>query len=327
MRAAVYERTGPADAVLQVLELPTPAPGPGEVLVRVHASGINPVDVKTRAGLRSTALPFPRITPHSDGAGVIEAVGDGIARSRCGERVWLYNAAWGRAAGTAAEYIALPATLAVPLPEHTDFFAGACLGIPALTAWQAVAVDGGVRDKTVLVAGGAGAVGHYAIQFARAAGARRVLASVSGPEKAALALAAGAEQALNYRTEDFAAQVLALTDGRGVDRIIEVDGKANIAQDAALVAAEGDVIVYGTGGAEVPVPFFPSVLKNLRYRFFIVFNLTPAARAAALADLTRQLLRGQLQHHPGPTFGLDDIAAAHRAVEQGAVGNVVLKMR
>lgn len=324
MRAAVFERTGPADEVLQLVDLPTPSPGPGEVLVRVHTSGINPVDVKTRAGLRSSQLPFPRITPHSDGAGVIEAVGDGIARSRCGERVWLYNACWGRAAGTAAEYVALPATLAVPLPDETSFGAGACLGIPALTAWQAVSVDGGVRGKTVLVAGGAGAVGHYAIQFARAAGAARVFASVSGPQKAALALAAGADHVINYRTEDLVAQVLALTDGRGVERVIEVDGNANIAQDAALVAAEGDVIVYGNGGGDVPVPFFPSVLKNLRYRFFIVFNLTPAARGAALADLTRQLLSGRLQHQLGPAFALADIAAAHRAVEAGAIGNVVL---
>jgi len=324
MRAAVFERTGPADEVLQLVDLPTPSPGPGEVLVRVHTSGINPVDVKTRAGLRSSQLPFPRITPHSDGAGVIEAVGDGIAHSRRGERVWLFNACWGRAAGTAAEYVALPATLAVPLPDETSFAAGACLGIPALTAWQAVAVDDGVRGKTVLVAGGAGAVGHYAIQFARAAGAARVFASVSGPQKAALALAAGADHVINYRTEDLVAQVLALTDGRGVDRVIEVDGNANIAQDAALVAAEGDVIVYGNGGGDVPVPFFPSVLKNLRYRFFIVFNLTPAARGAALTDLTRQLLSGRLQHQLGPAFALNDIAAAHRAVEAGAIGNVVL---
>ena len=324
MRAAVFDRTGPAEEVLELLDLPVPSPAPGEVLIRIHASGINPVDVKTRAGLRSTQLPFPRITPHSDGAGVIEAVGDGIAPSRRGERVWVYNACWGRAAGTAAEFVALPAALAVPLPDNTSFAAGACLGIPALTAWQAVAVDDGVRGKSVLVAGGAGAVGHYAIQFARAAGARQVLASVSGPEKAAIALAAGADAVINYREKDLVAQTLELTAGRGVDRVIEVDGRANLERDAALVAAEGDVVVYGSGGGDVTVPFFPSVLKNLRYRFFIVFNLAPADRAAALADLTRQLLDGRLQHHLGPAFPLAEIAAAQRAVELGAVGNVVL---
>lgn len=326
MRAAVFDRTGPAEEVLQLIDLPVPVPAPGEVLVRVHASGINPVDVKTRAGLRTTQLPFPRITPHSDGAGVITAVGDGVAPNRRGERVWLYNACWGRAAGTAAEFVALPAALAVPLPDNTSFAAGACLGIPALTAWQAVAVDGGVRGKSVLVAGGAGAVGHYVIQFARAAGARQVLASVSGPEKAAIALAAGADAVINYREEELVACTLALTTGRGVDRVIEVDARANLERDAALVAAEGDVVVYGSGGGEVVVPFFASVLKNLRYRFFIVFNLPPAVRAAALADLTRQLLDGQLQHQLGPRFPLAGIAAAQRAVEQGAVGNVVLDL-
>ena len=324
MRAALFDRTGPAAEVLQLVDIATPEPGAGEVRVRVHASGVNPVDVKMRGGARTTQLAFPSITPHSDGAGVIEAIGAGVPAARLGERVWLHNACWGRPQGTAAESVVVPSLQAVPLPANTSFAAGACFGIPALTAWQAVNIDGGVHGKTVLVAGGAGAVGHYAIQFARAAGAARILASVSGPEKAAIALAAGADVAINYRTEDLVARVLAETAGRGVHRVIEVDGKANLAQDALLVQAEGDVIVYGSGGADVAVPFLPSVVKNLRYRFFIVFNLTPADRAAANADLTRQLLAGTLQHHLGPSFPLARIAEAHEAVESGAVGNVVV---
>jgi NADPH2:quinone reductase len=190
MRAVLFERTGPAADVLHLVDIATPEPGAGEVRVRVHASGVNPVDVKTRGGARTTQLAFPHITPHSDGAGVIDAIGTGVPSARLGERVWLYNACWGRPQGTAAEFVVLPSAQAVPLPENTSFAAGACFGIPALTAWQAVNVDGGVTSKTVLVAGGAGAVGHYAIQFARAAGAARILSSVSGPEKAAIALAA-----------------------------------------------------------------------------------------------------------------------------------------
>ena len=170
MRAAYYERVGPAREVLTVGELPTPVPGPGEVRVRVHFSGVNPSDVKTRNGMRGGALPFPRIVPHSDGAGFIDAVGMGVDEARIGERVWLWNAGWKRANGTAAEYVTLPQEQAVELPAHIDLAAGACLGIPALTAYHAVACGGGVTDKTVLVAGGAGAVGHYAVQLAKSRG-------------------------------------------------------------------------------------------------------------------------------------------------------------
>ncbi len=327
MRAATYDRTGPATEVLALVDLPEPAPGAGEVLVRVHVSGVNPVDVKSRAGTRTTQLPFPSIIPHSDGAGIIEGVGAGVSPARLGERVWLYNACWGRAAGTAAEYIALPAAQAVPLPDNTSFAAGACLGIPALTAWHAVAVDGGVAGKTVLVAGGAGAVGHYAIQFARAAGAARIISSVSSESKAALARGAGADAAINYRTEPLVDRVLAETGGQGVDRVIEVDGKANLEADTRLLRAEGDAIIYGSGGADVVVPFLPSVLKNLRYRFFIVFNLSADDRAAALLDLTRQLEAGHLLHHLGPVFPLERSAEAHLAVEGGAIGNVVVTLQ
>jgi NADPH:quinone reductase len=326
MRAAVYDRTGAARDVLRIKEAPTPRPGPGEVRVRLAWSGVNPSDVKTRAGTRTRTLPFPQIIPHSDGAGTIDEVGDGVARARVGEPVWLWNAAWGRPFGTAAEYIALPANHAVRLPDNVELEIGACLGIPALTAYHAVCVDGGVAGKIVLVAGGAGAVGHYAIQFARLMGAKQVLATVSGPEKAAHAKAAGADVALNYRSEDVVARVQAETQGRGVDRIIEVDFGANVALDLQLLNRDGDIVVYGSNAPEIAVPFVPMILKNVRLRFFIVYNLSDADRARAIAELTSLLKANRLKHNIAARLPLERIAEAHELVEQGrAIGNVILQ--
>lgn len=326
MQAAFYERTGAARSVLVVGELPDPHPAPGEVRVRIAVSGVNPSDVKMRGGLRSGDLPWPRIVPHSDGAGVIDEVGDGVPASRIGERVWVWNACWGRPFGTAAEYVTLPSNQAVPLPSDVSFAAGACFGIPALTAWYAVHMDGGCSGRDVLVTGGAGAVGHYAVQFAKAAGAR-VIATVSGDAKAAIARAAGADHVVNYRSEDVAARALELTDGSGVDRVIEVDLAANLDAAIGAVRADGDIVPYGSGALEIPVPFLPSVFKNIRYRFFIVYHLSSTDRARAVAGLTRALDAGSLQHHLGPSFALADIAAAHEAVEAGAVGNVLVTLQ
>lgn len=327
MRASFYERTGPAAEVLTLGELPAPEPGPGEVRVRVAWSGVNPSDVKSRAGLRTKALPFPRVVPHSDGSGTIDRVGEGVDPVRLGERVWLWNAAWGRAHGTAAEFVALPAEQAVPLPEGTDLAAGACLGIPALTAYHAVTVDGGVEGRSVLVAGGAGAVGHYAVQLAKLKGARQVIATVSSPAKAELARAAGADLVVNYREEGFAARCREATGGRGLDRIIEVDFAANVAADLEALRPEGEVVVYGSGLPEIPVPFAPAILKNVRIRFFIVYNLTPEDRARAVVDLSRLLEENALTHNIGARLPLARIAEAHDLVEHGRVtGNVVLEV-
>ncbi len=325
MRAAYYERTGAAREVLQLGELPTPEPGPGEVLVRLVTSGVNPSDVKSRAGLRSKELPFPRIVPHSDGAGVIDAIGEGVAAARLGERVWTWNAAWKRPFGTAAQFVVLPAEQAVRLPDGVGFDAGACLGIPALTALHAVRMDGGVAGKSVLVTGGAGAVGHYAVQMARLAGARQVIATVSSEEKARLAREAGAAVTIDYRGEDVAARVQQATGGEGVDRVIEVDFAANVNSSLAAVKPEGDIVVYGSGKPEIAVPFFPTILKNVRLRFFIVYNLLPADRAAAIEQLTAWLRDGRLQHRIAARLPLAQIAQAHELVESGrALGNVVL---
>ncbi|MBS1162829.1 MAG: NADPH:quinone oxidoreductase [Burkholderiaceae bacterium] len=327
MRAAFYERTGPAREVLQLADVATPEPGPGEVRVRLSTSGVNPSDVKSRAGLRSKELAFPRIVPHSDGAGTIDRVGDGVPAARVGERVWVWNAAWKRAFGTAAQYVVLPAAQAVTLPAAVPFDVGACLGIPALTALHAVRMDGGVEGKSVLVTGGAGAVGHYAVQMAKLCGASRVLASVSSDEKAMAALQVGADAVIDYRSEDVASRVRGLTGGQGVDRVIEVDFAANVNASLAVVRPEGDIVVYGSSRPEIAVPFFPAIVNNVRLRFFIVYNLAPADRAAAVELLTGWLRSGSLQHAVAVRLPLDSIAEAHELVEAGrAVGNVVLQI-
>ncbi len=325
MQAAFYEMTGPAREVLQVGPLERPEPGPGEVRVRVVCSGVNPSDVKTRAGLRNKTLPFPRIVPHSDGAGVVDAVGEGVTSLRAGDRVWLWNAAWKRAWGTAAEYVVLPAQQAASLPESISFAAGACLGIPALTAYHAAAVDGGVAGNTVLVAGGAGAVGHYAVQCARLLGARQVLATVSSPAKAQLALQAGADAAIDYRAGDVVARIREATGGLGVDRVIEVDIAANAALDLQVLKPGGDLVVYGSGAGEFQLPFFPLIVQHVRLRFFIVYELNPPDRAQAVGHLGALLRRGELRHNVADRFPLARIAEAHERVESGlAMGNVVV---
>ncbi|MGC4396070.1 NADPH:quinone reductase [Hydrogenophaga sp. T2] len=327
MKAAFYESVGPAREVLRVAELPTPEPAAGEVRVRVLWSGVNPSDVKSRAGLRSKTLPFPRIVPHSDGSGVIDAVGEGVSRTRLGERVWLWNAAWGRAHGTACEWLCLPEAQAVRLPEGVSGEAGACLGIPALTALHAVLMDGGVAGKTVLVAGGAGAVGHYAVQMASQLGAARVISTVSSDTKARVAREAGADDVVNYKTEALVPRVAELTQGQGVDRIIELDMAANAAANLEMLKPNAECVVYGSGASPMALPFYPLIVKNLQLKFFMVYHLTPADRARATATLTRLLERGALQHLIDQRLPLDQIAAAHERVESGqALGNVVLQV-
>lgn len=325
MLAAYYERVGAARDVLSVAEIDAPTAGTGEVRVKLACSGVNPSDVKTRGGVRSRELPFPRIVPHSDGAGVIDQVGAGVSGHQIGQRVWVWNAAWGRAFGTAAQYVVLPAAQAVPLPDNIGFAEGACLGIPALTAYHAVHSNGGVAGKSVLVAGGAGAVGHYAVQFAKLAGARPIVATVSTAAKAALARAAGADLTLDYRSEDVGQRCVQLTEGNGIDRIIELDLATNLPTDLAAVRQDGEITVYGSGAAEISVPFFASALKNVRYQFFIVYRLSPADRATALEGLTVLLDRNQLQHNIAARLPLTQIAEAHELVESGrAIGNVVI---
>ncbi len=324
MRAAFYEKNGPAREVLQVGDMEPGEPGPGEVRVRLLTSGVNPSDVKSRAGL-SRKIAFPRVIPHSDGAGEIDRVGDGISASRIGERVWVWNGQWQRAFGTAAEYIVLPSEQAVRLPAGTSLEAGACLGIPAYTAWQAVEYAGIGESSTVLVAAGAGAVGHYAIQLAKKKKAT-VLTTVSSPAKADLARQAGADHVIDYKRENVGERVMAITAKRGVDAVIEMDLAVNAKLLPGVLRPDGIVAIYGGSAPEPAIPF-PFLLQNsITLRFFLVYLMPEQLRERATADITRMLEQGALIHNVAQTFNLDDIVAAHEAVESGkATGNIVVR--
>lgn len=325
MKAAYYEQTGPAERVLVVADLPDPQAAAGEVRVRLQWSGVNPSDVKARAGARGPTMPFPRVIPHSDGMGVIDAVGAEVSPARIGQRVWVWNAAWGRPNGTAAGLVVLPQQQAVALPDNVPGEVGACLGIPALTAAHAVLTDGGVAGQRVLVAGGAGAVGHYAVQFARLLGARQVITTVSSPAKAELARSAGADLVIDYRSENVVERVREATGGAGVDRVIEVDIAANATIDMEVIRADGMWVVYGSGAPQFSLPFFPMISRNIGVRFFIVYQLSAADRLRANAVLDDFLRRDLLQHNIAARLSLAAIAQAHERVESGSVvGNVVV---
>jgi len=325
MKAVWYERFGPAGEVLAHGEMATPEPGPGEVLVRLHASGVNPSDVKLRAGARPGAkMAFPRIVAHSDGAGVIEAVGEGVDRGRIGARVWVWNAGWQRAFGTAAEYVALPSHQAVHLPDGTSFAEAACFGIPAMTAWYALYRDGPIDGKTVLVTGGGGTVGRYACQMAALGGAR-VITTVSSPEKAAHS---AAREWVNYREADVAEAVMEMTSGAGVDRIVEVDFAANQAASLALIKPGGAIAAYASASAMEPVlQFYPFMFKNVSLEMLIVYRLDRATHARGEAQLTDWLEAGALSHAVVPGGPLANMATAHETVEAGQkLGTVVLEI-
>jgi NADPH2:quinone reductase len=291
MRAAYYEANGSAAQVLRLDDVTTPESGPGEVRVRLATSGVNPSDVKSREG-RTRKIAFPRVIPHSDGAGVIDKVGSGVPSSRAGERVWVWNAQWKRAFGTAAEYVVLPAALVPRLPDHVSFAEGACLGIPAMTAAHAVASAQLNAASTVLISGGAGGVGHYAIQFAKARGA-----------------------------------VMDLTDQAGVDAVIEMDLAANASLYPGILHARSQVVVYGTGKAESQIPSQFLLVNAVTLKWIFVYELTKEERAAALAAITDLVETRRLIHNVALTLPLDRIVQAHETVEQGkAAGNVVLTM-
>jgi NADPH2:quinone reductase len=322
MRAAFYEHNGTAREVLRVGEVETPQAGPGEVRVKLSTSGVNPSDVKSRQG-STRKIAWPRIIPHSDGAGVIDQVGDGIAKARIGERVWIWNGQWKRAYGTAAEFIALPAAQAVKLSDKVSFEAGACLGIPAMTAYHAVALAAAQKGTMLLVSGGAGSVSQYVIQFAKLAGAT-VLTTISSEEKAKVAREAGADHTIDYRREDVGARVMELTDKHGVDAVIEMDLAANAKLIPQVLRAKGSVIVYGTG-PEAVIPATFCLVNTIRLQFFLVYELDTAERERTVSAINLALSEGNLINRVAqPTFSLADTAAAHEAVERGTVGNVIV---
>ncbi len=323
MKAAWYEKNGEARDTLIVGEIETPAPAAGEVRVKVHVSGVNPSDVKSRRGRPTNGA---RIIPHSDGGGVIEAVGPGVSQSRIGERVWIWNGQWQRPMGTAAEYIALPEAQAVRLPAQCDFAAGACLGIPALTAFEAVRLLGDVQGKVILLIGAASSVAHYAAQFAVIKGAR-VIGTVGSDQKARHAREAGVSETINYKTEPVAQRVKELTDQKGVDAIIDMDFSTtvNLVRDGAL-APHGKLVCYGSNLMDdTPIPFRTMLMNSMQALFFLVYDLTAEQRKQGLDEIGALLESGRLIHTIGARFPLDQIAAAHEAVEGGQVmGNIVV---
>jgi NADPH2:quinone reductase len=322
MRAAYYERNGTAREVLQIGEVDTPRVGPGEVRVKLASSGVNPSDVKSRQGL-TRKIAFPRVIPHSDGAGIIDAAGDGVPKSRIGERVWVWNGQWKRAFGTAAEFIVLPAAQAVALPENVSFEAGACLGIPAMTAAHAVTLGNVVKGTTLLVSGGAGAVSQYVTQFASAKGAS-VISTVSSPEKAKIAREAGADHTIDYKRENVGERVMEITGKRGVDAVIEVDLGANAKLIPGVLRPKGGVVVYGTG-PEALLPAAFCLVNSIRLQFFLVYELDANERERALAAINSALKQGSLLNRTAQqTYSLPDIVAAHEAVERGSIGNIVV---
>jgi NADPH:quinone reductase len=338
VRAVVYSETGGPE-VLRLVERPVPEPGPGEVRVAVAVSGVNPTDWKARRGSRAAPLPFPELVPNQDGAGTIDAVGRGVDVSRVGERVWLWEAAWQRADGTAQEYVVLPERQAVRLDDGVSFDVGATLGIPALTAHRCLTVSelgprglvpGALAGQTVLVAGGAGAVGHAAIQLARWADAR-VIATVSGDEKGRLAQAAGADHVVNYRKAEAVDEIRRLASD-GVDVVVEVAPAANAALDLGALAPNGTVAAYATdGGGELELSVWPLMSRNIRYQFVLVYPVPAAAKAQAVADVSAAAADGALEVGedaglPLHRFPLERAADAHAAVEGGAVGKVLIDL-
>jgi NADPH:quinone reductase len=325
MKAAWYERNGPASDVFVVGEWPTPTPEHGQVLVKLATSGVNPSDVKSRASRPPMA---PRIIPHSDGAGIIEAVGPGVEQSRVGQRVWVWNGQWQRPMGTCAQYIAVPSEQAVELDPNTDFAAGACLGIPALTAYQAIELSGELAGKTVLVIGAANGVGLYAAQMAKLKGAR-VIGTVGRPEKATFASAIGVDHVINYKTQDTAEAVKALTEGRGVDVIVDMDFSSmdSLVKGGAL-KRHGTVVCYGSNTmTQVTFDFRSWLYLSVTLKLFLVYDLTPEDRVKCVQGLGQLLKSGVLTHQIGLRVGLESIARAHEAVEQGLpLGNVVIDL-
>ena len=323
MRAVWYDRQGPADQVIVTGDLSTPEPGTGQVRVRLEASGVNPSDTYRRRG--AVPAEYPRVIPNSDGAGVIDKAGDGVAADWVGKRVWLYNGQRnGRWMGTAAEYIALDVDLVTELPNHVSFAQGATLGIPCMTAHGCVFAAGSVQGKTLLITGGAGAVGHYAVQLAAWAGAE-VIATVSSAGKAERARAGGAAHVLNYRTEDVAARVADITGGRGVDHVVDVDLGGNLAATLASVRENGSIAYYATAGLRKPeIDLRALMARNIAIRGFVLPTSPHAARKRAQQDIAAFVRTPGRVLPVAGTFPLYETAAAHLTVEAGGKAGTVV---
>ena len=323
MRAAIYDRFGVAEEVLRVVDLEMPEPGPGEVRVAVKVSGVNPTDWKLRVPAAGRNMAFPFQVPNQDGAGVIDKVGPGVDPGRVGERVWLHFTAHQRQFGAAEQFVCVPERLAAQLPDGASFELGASLGIPALTAHYALFCHGPLTDKAVLVPGGAGAVGHFAIELARWKGAR-VISTVSSPEKAELARKAGADVVFNYRSDDLRARIREL-EPDGVDRILEV-APENFELDLDLIRTGGTILFYASTDANPVMPVRPLMTLNATLCFMLLYTVEPSAIARGIVDLNAAMKAGALSELPTVRFSLEQITDAHRAVENGAVGKVLIDL-
>ena len=324
MKAAWYEQTGDAADVLKVGELPDPSPDSNEVLISVKTSGINPSDVKIRAGARGD-LQFSRIVPHSDGAGIIVDVGKSVDSNRIGERVWIWNAAYGRPNGTCAELISLPENQAVAMSDHVSFEAAACLGIPASTAYYGIFAEGSVQNKTLMITGGAGAVGFYGIQLAKWAGAK-VISTVSSKEKFKIAEDAGADLILNYKKDNVVDSVLEFTKGNGVDRVLEVEFGGNIQINPKIINTNGTIAAYASmGNIEPTLPFYDFMFKGIKINTFLIYSICKKDRKMLVEGMTKALNENALKHLIASSFSLDDVVDAHKEVESNkSVGNVIV---
>ena len=324
MRAAWFETFGSAADSLVLGQRSKPEPLDGEVLVKLETSGVNPSDVKKRAGAFPDLLDQGYVIPHSDGAGVIEAVGNGVDRARAGERVWVYQAQYARRFGTAAEYLALEACRAVPLPEQASFAVGACLGIPVMTAHRCVFADGPVDGRTLLVTGGAGRVGYYAIQWAVQAGAR-VIATASNPADREVCLALGAHGVVNHREPGWAAAVLELNQGARLERVIDVEFGANLPEILQLIATSGTIATYSSTRVREPkLPFLQMMFMDLTLRLVIVYAMPEAAKQDAIDAITNALRQGRLEHRIAYELDFAEMVKAHELIEQGGFGGCVI---
>ena len=326
MKAVWYTKTGNASDVLQIGELDDPLPNTGEVLVKIKTSGLNPSDVKIRAGARGE-LQFPRVIPHSDGGGEIVGVGEGVDKNRIGERVWIWNGAFGRADGTCAELISLPEFQAVKINNEVSYESAACMGIPASTAYYGLLANGPIKNKTVLISGGAGAVGFYGIQIAKLSGAN-VITTISNDEKAEIANNAGADKIINYKKENVLKEIMEYTENDGVDRIFEVEFGGNLPINEKIIKPNGVIAAYGSMAEMEPkLPFYNLMFKGVKIDTFLIYSIEKKFREEILNGLSELLNQNSLKHMISQTYSIDDVVNAHEAMESGSViGNIVIEI-
>ncbi len=324
MKAVWFESFGAAASVLVIGEQPKPNPAEGEVLVKLATTGVNPSDVKKRAGAFPNLLDGGFVIPHSDGAGVIEAVGEGVDTARIGERVFVYQAQYGRRFGTAAEYVALDSVRAPRLPDNASFEVGACIGIPVMTAHRCVFADGPVAGQTIVVTGGAGRVGYYAIQWAKSAGAT-VVATASNADDEATCRALGADHVVNHREQGWGDALLNCTGGHKVDRVVDVEFGANLPEVLKFIRTGGTIATYSSTVVKEPkLPFMQMMFMDLTLRMVIVYAMPEEAKMLAVADTCRMLEQGRLQHRIAYRLPFEEMARAHELIEQGGFGGCVV---